>query len=161
MFNIKRKNKNEETIYSPAIGKVIPISEVNDAMFADKLLGDGVGIILEDDLLCSPCDGIISMIAVTKHAIGITSTIGAEIIIHVGLDTVNLNGKGGFEVLVKENQKVKVGDPILKVDRVFMESKNIDLTTPMIVTNCLSFNVSIVQDKKKITYKDELLTILK
>ena len=116
MFNIKRKNKNEETIYSPAIGKVIPISEVNDAMFADKLLGDGVGIILEDDLLCSPCDGIISMIAVTKHAIGITSTIGAEIIIHVGLDTVNLNGKG-FEVLVKENQKVKVGDPILKVDR--------------------------------------------
>ena len=160
MFNIKRKNKNEETIYSPAIGKVIPISEVNDAMFADKLLGDGVGIILEDDLLCSPCDGIISMIAVTKHAIGITSTIGAEIILHVGLDTVNLNGKG-FEVLVKENQKVKVGDPILKVDRVFMESKNIDLTTPMIVTNCLSFNVSIVQDKKKITYKDELLTILK
>ena len=61
MFSIKRKSKNKEVIYSPAIGKMIPISEVNDAMFADKLLGDGVGLILEDDLLCSPCDGIISM----------------------------------------------------------------------------------------------------
>ena len=145
MFSIKRKSKNKE---------------VNDAMFADKLLGDGVGLILEDDLLCSPCDGIISMIAVTKHAIGITSIIGAEIIIHVGLDTVNLNGEG-FEVLVQEKQKVKVGEPLLRVDRVFMNSKNIDLTTPLIVTNCSNFHVSIVQDKKKVAYKNELITISK
>ena len=160
MFNIKRKNKNAEKIYSPAIGEMIPISEVNDQMFADKLLGDGVGLILKEDLLHSPCDGMISMIAVTKHAIGITSTIGAEIIIHVGLDTVNLNGEG-FEVLIRENQKVKVGEPILKIDRAFMNSKNIDLTTPMIVTNCSNFHISIIQDKKKITYKDELITISK
>lgn len=160
MFSIKRKSKNKEVIYSPAIGKMIPISEVNDAMFADKLLGDGVGLILEDDLPCSPCDGIISMIAVTKHAIGITSIIGAEIIIHVGLDTVNLNGEG-FEVLVQEKQKVKVGEPLLRVDRVFMNSKNIDLTTPLIVTNCSNFHVSIVQDKKKVAYKNELITISK
>lgn len=104
MFNFMKKKEKTETIGSPAKGRTILLNKVNDKMFADKLLGDGIAFILEDDVLKAPCNGSVSMIAATKHAFGITSTSGTEILIHIGLDTVNLNGEG-FEVLVEQNQK--------------------------------------------------------
>jgi glucose-specific phosphotransferase system IIA component len=127
-------NKSDMRIYSPVIGKMLKIEEVPDKTFADKLLGDGVAFYTDTDIISSPCSGKITMIADTKHAIGILSDNGVELLIHIGLETVNLQGEG-FEVLVRSKEKVNPGTPLIKVDRKLMESKNINLVIPMVVTN--------------------------
>lgn len=135
MFRFFNKNKESDNIIiSPVNGKCIKLSEVPDSVFAEKMMGDGVAFIPNDDLICSPCVGTVVMIAASSHAIGINSKDGVEILIHVGLNAVQLNGKG-FEVLVKKNQKVKLGTPLIRIDRKFMIEKSIDLTTPLIITN--------------------------
>lgn len=141
MFSFLKKNKSDD-IYSPVKGKSIPLEQVPDKMFADKLMGDGVGFVFEGDTVYAPCDGEIMMIAATKHAFGLKSKAGAEILVHVGLDTVNLDGEG-LEVLVKANSKVKAHQPVIKINREFMKEKNIDLTTPMIITNMNDYEVEI------------------
>ena len=160
MFNFLKKKVTREVLGSPAKGKIISLSKVKDKMFANKMLGDGIAFILEKDILKAPCDGEVSMIAATKHAFGITSSLGAEILIHVGLDTVNLNGEG-FEFLVDAHQKVVAGEPILKIDRAFMKSQGIDLTTPMIITNGDSLKMEISQEEKVVDYEEPLITITK
>ena len=134
MFSFLKRKKNPEEIYSPVNGKCIPLENVPDKIFAQKLMGDGAGFEFEGDTVYAPCDGEILMVAHTKHAVGMKTRSGVEILVHIGLNTVELNGKG-FDVLVKAGQKVKVHDPIIRVDRKFMQEKNIDLTTPMIITN--------------------------
>lgn len=150
MLNLFKKVK-EVDVYAPVKGTVCNISEVKDTMFAQKLLGDGIAILPSDEIICSPCDGVLSMIANTKHAFGITTQHGAELLIHVGLDTVNLNGKG-FEVMSSVNKKVKAGDPILKLDLDYMKENDIDLTMPMVLTNGDEYDLS------KITYEGECTT---
>lgn len=160
MFEFMKKKNKEEMLYSPVVGRKIDLSEVNDAMFSNKLLGDGVAFILSEDVIKSPCDGIVSMIAPTKHALGLISNSGTEIIIHVGLDTVNLQGEG-FDVLIQNNQKVKVGCPLLKVNREFMKEKGIDLTTPMIITNGATLKMEIMDVKGDVGYQVPLIKISK
>lgn len=133
MFGFLKKEKELE-IYSPVKGTMIPLETVNDQVFATKMMGDGVAFVLSDDVISAPCDGSITLIPETFHAIGFTTDLGAEILIHVGLDTVNLAGEG-FEQLATVGTKVKKGTPVLKVDRTALENKGIDLTTPMIITN--------------------------
>lgn len=126
--------KTDSLLYAPVDGSCIPVSEVEDSVFSGRMLGDGVAFRFEGSQVCAPCDGKICMIAETKHAFGIVNDEGVELIIHIGLDTVKLNGEG-FRVLVKENQTVKKGTPIIELDQEFFLNKGIDLTTPMIVTN--------------------------
>ena len=108
MSLFKRKSKDTgNDVYAFISGNTIPITEVNDPVFSAKTLGDGLAIIPSGELICAPCAGTISMVAEgSNHAVGMTLANGAEILIHVGLDTVILNGKG-FKILVKEGQKVK------------------------------------------------------
>lgn len=134
MLKIFKKKRDKIALSAPCKGVLLPIENVQDAMFANKLLGDGFAMQPQEDIICAPCSGQITMIAATAHAIGIQLENGAEILIHVGLDTVNLNGKG-FTVLVKEHQKVKQGTPLLKVDRVFMKKEKMNLTIPIILIN--------------------------
>ena len=111
----KRKAKNEpvKSLKAFISGKVISITEVNDQVFASKALGDGVAIKPSAQIVTAPCDGVISVIAGdSKHAIGITLNNGVEILLHIGLYTVSLNGEG-FRVFVKEKDKVKQGDKLL------------------------------------------------
>ncbi|MBP2642482.1 MAG: system, glucose-specific component [Firmicutes bacterium] len=141
MFSFFEKNKKlDNIIMSPVNGKCIELSEVPDKVFAEKIMGDGVAFILEDDKICSPCYGSIITIASTCHAVGIKSEDGVEILIHVGVNTVELNGEG-FEVLVKMNQKVKLGTPLLKINRAFMQEKSINLTTPLVITNSSEYEL--------------------
>lgn len=138
MFQLfKKKDSN---IYSPVNGKMVQLSEVPDQMFAEKVLGDGAAFYSNEDIIYSPCDGKVSMIADTGHAVGIMADNGAEILIHIGLDTVNLNGKG-FEVLTQKDAKIKPGTPLIKVDRKFMAENNINLIIPMIITNGVPFDL--------------------
>lgn len=122
-------------------------------------MGQGIAIKPESQTVHSPFDGVVSMIAVSKHAIGITSSTGVELLIHVGLDTVQLNGEG-FNILVKENDSLQQGQPILKFDKSLLDSKNYDSIIPVIITNSAEFSETIATKESNITTNDELLTII-
>lgn len=129
-----------EMIMAPVSGKCVDIKEVPDKMFAEKIMGEGVAFRYDGDVIYSPCNGTIAVIAETKHAIGIKSENGVELLIHVGVETVSLKGDG-FEALVQQDEKVEIGTPILKIDRKFMSDKNIDLITSMVITNGEEFDL--------------------
>ncbi|MBC2455795.1 PTS sugar transporter subunit IIA [Clostridium beijerinckii] len=131
MFNFFKKPL---TIIAPISGKTINLNEVPDPVFAEKMAGDGIAINSTGDIVVAPCDGTISLIMDSGHAFAITTNNGIELLVHVGLETVSLNGEG-FEVLKSVNTKVTAGTPILKLDRSFIESKGISLITPVLVAN--------------------------
>ncbi len=141
MFGFLAKNKSDD-LYSPVNGKSIPIEQVPDKLFANKLLGDGVAFVFEGDTIYAPCDGEIIMVASTRHAFGMKTKNGTEILVHVGVETVNLNGEG-FNTLVKPGAKVKAHQPIMRIDRPFMQKMKMDLTTPMIITNLVEAEADI------------------
>ncbi len=115
-------------------GEVVPLAEVPDQVFSQKMMGDGFAVMPTDGTVVSPVDGKIINVFPTKHAIGIQSAGGHEILIHVGIDTVKLNGQG-FEALVKEGDEVKKGQPILRVDLDYVKQNAPSIVTPVIFTN--------------------------
>lgn len=125
---------NDSTIVAPATGDLEDLSEVKDDIFSKKTLGDGVAIKLNDDIIASPANGSISSLFPTGHAFGITTNEGVEILVHIGIDTVNLKGKG-FKILAHQNDRVKAGDPIVNIDRQYIKKQGYDLTTMLIITN--------------------------
>lgn len=126
--------KQEAEIKSPVNGKVILLSEVKDEAFAAEALGKGIAIVPRDGKICAPCDGVVSALFPTGHAVGITSVEGAEVLIHVGMDTVKLNG-AGFTVHVSEGQRIKAGDLLMEADLEVIKRAGYDTTTPVIITN--------------------------
>lgn len=120
-------------------GHVIPITEVADPVFSSKALGDGVAIRPEGQVITAPCSGEISMVAETGHAVGITVNNGAELLLHIGLDTVSLNGEG-FRVMIKQGKKVKQGDVLLEFDKALVERKGLATDCILIVTNADDFS---------------------
>lgn len=143
MFNLF-KSKIDKNIYAPVQGKCVDITKVNDIGFSSCSMGDGIVIIPKSNVIVSPCDGTLQMIFRTGHAFGIKADNGLEILIHIGIDTVNLKGKG-FTVLKKVNQRVKKGDPIIKID-LDMIKKDYDITTMLIVTNGKKFRKTSLDD---------------
>lgn len=157
MFDLFKKKKDID-LYAPVVGETVSLEKVPDKIFADKLMGDGIGFIFEGNTVCAPCDGKISMIANTLHAFGITAANGAEILVHIGLDTVTLEGKG-FKAMVAAGEKVKKGTPIIEIDRDIMKQNNINLITPMIITNSDEFNFEIENsDKHVIAGESKVIT---
>lgn len=138
LFNSKNEETNSSinpnTFVAPVSGKAIPLSEVPDPVFSEKLAGDGMAIIVEGDTVVAPADGEVTLIFKTKHAFAMTLDNGIELLIHIGLETVSLNGEG-FEQLVEQGVKVKAGTPIIKVDKDFLLSKGLSLATPVLITN--------------------------
>lgn len=124
----------DEQVLAPVNGRVIPLSEVKDEAFAGGVLGSGAAIIPENGNICAPCSGTISAMYPTGHAVGIQSGAGAEILIHIGMDTVSMNGDG-FEIKVKEGQAVRAGDLLVCADLEKIQAAGLDITTPVIVTN--------------------------
>lgn len=119
-------------ILAPLTGKAVPLSEVPDPVFSEKVLGDGVAIIPADGKIVSPVDGEISTVAETSHAYGFTSENGQEVLVHVGLETVSLNGEC-FKVYGKAGDKVKAGDLIAEVDLEYLKEKEINSITPVLI----------------------------
>lgn len=141
------KKEEKEVIGAPLKGKVIPLSEVPDEAFAQEVLGKGVGICPEDGLVVAPCDGEITMIFDTKHAISMTTKGGAELLLHIGLDTVNLRGEH-FDVKVSEGDKVSAGAPLLEFNKAKIEEAGYQTISPVIVCNSGDFkNVSTLSGK--------------
>lgn len=120
-------------IYSPVIGVAKDLGDVNDEAFASRMMGDGVAVTPTDSVIKAPADGEISFVFDTKHAIGFTTDDGVSLIIHVGIDTVKLQGKG-FEILKQKGEKVKKGEPIMKIDIDYLKKNAPSLDTPVMCT---------------------------
>lgn len=130
--------KAKKLVLSPVKGKAVPMSEVADPTFAQEILGKGVAVIPEDGHFVAPADGTVTLVFDTKHAICITTADGAELILHVGLDTVKLNGEH-YTAKVQTGDTVKAGDPILDVDLAAVKAAGYDVITPIVVTNTPEF----------------------
>lgn len=129
-----------EALGSPMDGELMALDAVADPVFSGKVLGDGAAVRPAVGQVLSPVDGEISTLPDTAHAVGVTSTLGAELLIHVGRDTVNLKGEH-FSPKVKEGDKVKRGQLLLEFDREALLEKGFDLDTPVIVTNSDDFEL--------------------
>jgi glucose-specific phosphotransferase system IIA component len=137
-------------------GDAIDLSEVNDEMFAERLLGDGIAIIPKEENVYSPVNGMIKVVYETQHMIGMELENGTEIIIHMGIDTVMLKGKP-FNTKVKVGDKVKQGDLLTVVDWHYIKHKGYDITTPIITIKKKVRNVS---EKRRVVKGDLLFEII-
>lgn len=131
MFFIKKKT--DPAVYAPVKGICVDITEVKDEGFSSKIMGDGVAVIPEESIVKAPVDGKVTMIFETGHAFGMEADNGMEILVHIGVDTVNENGKG-FTVLKKAGKHVKKGTPIVELELAALKEKY-DMSTMVIITN--------------------------
>ena len=136
------------SIVAPLSGEIIDLSAVPDQVFAEKMMGDGFAIKPSDGLVLSPVKGKVNNTFPTKHALGLVSEDGLEVLIHVGLDTVNLKGQG-FEMLVAEGDSVEVGTPLLKVDLPYIEDHAKSSITPIVFTNLQGQTLELKKGKAK------------
>lgn len=162
-------SKNEKTkkelnkavsIASPLTGSIVPLSEVNDEVFSKAIMGKGVAVLPTIGEVRAPFNGTINAVFPTKHAIGMTSEDGVEVMIHVGLDTVELDGKG-FTTHVKNNDVVKANDLLLSFDIEAIKQAGYDIVTPVIITNSDEYIDIIETNEKTISSQKELMKIFK
>ena len=137
-FFKKLFGKSPEGIFAPLSGKAVPITEVPDPTFAEGLLGNGIAIIPTDGKVVAPCDCIIGTMFETGPAVTLNAACGAEILIHVGLETVSLNGKP-FTVHVKDGDKVKKGQLLMEADLDAIRAVGLPVITPVLVCNSDEF----------------------
>ncbi|HGF7939804.1 TPA: glucose PTS transporter subunit IIA [Enterococcus faecium] len=136
------QSKAASTVGSPMNGEFVLLENINDATFAQKLLGDGVAIVPSEGKVYSPVNGTVQVMFKTGHAIGLLSDNGDELLIHVGMDTVKLEGRG-FSPKVKDDDKATKGQLLLEFDRELLIKEGFDITTPIIVTNLAVTNKTI------------------
>ena len=149
--------QNRSAIAAPITGEVKPLSECQDQVFAEGTLGKGVIIEPIEGKVYAPCDGVVSEVFDTLHAIGIQSDNEAEILIHVGMDTVRLNGQG-FKAHVQNGEKIRNGQLLLEFDMDFIRSQGLPLTTPVIVTNPENYP-DMRENLGNVKHGDELITL--
>ena len=126
-------NKNIE-IYAPLTGEYVKIEDIPDPVFAQKMMGEGFGINPTEGEVVSPIEGKVDNVFPTKHAIGLKADNGLELLVHIGLDTVQLDGEG-FEVLVSSGDTVQVGDPLVKFNLEYISNNAKSVISPVIITN--------------------------
>lgn len=146
------------TVCSPIKGKIIPLSEVNDAAFSSEVLGKGCAIVPEEGVVTSPVNGTVATLFPTLHAIGILSDDGAEILIHIGLDTVQLEGKY-FKAFVETGAKITKGQKLLEFDIDAIKNAGYHVETPVIITNTASYLDVLTQNVEHVNCGDDLITI--
>lgn len=129
-------------LYVPMKGQVLDVGQSADEVFASKALGDGVAINPVEGMVCAPCDGTISLLFPTKHAVGITSETGVEVLIHIGINTVQLDGQG-FEAFVAQGDKVKKGHKLIAADLDLIREKGMNPQTMMILPEGGNLDVTV------------------
>lgn len=149
----KKKKQEEKGIIALTNGELLEITEVPDEVFSNKIMGDGFAIKSNDGIIVSPVDGTVEMVFDTKHAVGLKADNGLEILIHLGVDTVNLKGEG-FEVFVNAGDKVSAGDKLIKMDVDFIQKNAKSDISPVIFTN-LEENQSVKVITGKVVAKEE------
>lgn len=137
----EKTSKRNLVLYSPIKGKIIPLEEVKDEVFSTGILGRGIAIEPEQGKVFAPCDGVISSIPETNHAVGITAENGMEVLIHVGMDTVKLKGKH-FKRIAEVGKAVKTGDLLLTFDLTAIKGAGYSVTTPMVIADSDNLNLT-------------------
>lgn len=150
---------NNEVIDSPMKGKVLPLSDVPDAAFSHNLLGKGIAIDPVEGKVFAPCDGTLTTFFPTGHALGITTDSGVEILIHIGQNTVQLEGKY-FNKIAEQGAKIKKGDLLLEFDIKNIKEQGFSIITPIIITNTDSYRDVIDFNKDNVSYFDKLITVI-
>lgn len=154
------KGKDEKIVLvSPLKGKVLKLSEVKDEAFSSGVLGKGAAIEPEEGVLYAPADGTVSALFPTGHAIGLTTQTGLELLMHVGMDTVQLDGKG-FQAFVETGDVVKQGQKLLAFDMELISEAGYSLATPVLVTNCDEFEQVEMTEAEKVQAGDSLLCVM-
>ena len=148
-----------ETLVAPCDGVVKDITEAEDEVFSSGILGTGIVIIPAEGRIYAPCDGIITSFFSTGHAIGIHSIEGSEILIHIGADTVKLDGKG-FEKKKSQGDKVSKGEILLEFDIEMLENEGYSISTPMIITNSDEYTDVIIEKFGKVNKGEEILILI-
>lgn len=131
MFNFLNKSMK---ILSPADGILVDLKAVPDPVFSEKMAGEGIAIDVTGDTFVAPADGFLNFIFETNHAFGMQLDNGIELLVHIGLDTVNLKGEG-FERLIAPDSHIKAGTPVIRIDRERLLSYGCNLISPVLVTN--------------------------
>lgn len=149
----------KEVIYSPLKGKVRPLAECKDDAFAQGILGKGVLLIPQEGKVYAPFDGTVTTLFPTKHALGLTSDSGCEVLIHIGMDTVQLEGKH-FEAHTKQGARVKKGDLLVSYDMEAVKAAGYSLETPILITNSGDYVDFIETGKEQADSQDELITVI-
>lgn len=153
-------SSGRHNLKSPLTGKVLPLSEVADQVFSSGAMGKGIAIEPEKGELLAPADGEITTIFPTGHAVGLTTTDGIEILMHIGMDTVELNG-AGFETFVKQGDQVKAGDLLVKFDIDAIRAAGYSTVTPIVITNTDQFTDVLELDQEEIISTEDFLAIVK
>lgn len=160
MLGFLKRNKNYK-IHAAVSGNSINIENVNDSTFSQKLMGDGMAIIPNSDVVVAPCNGKITVLPESKHAFGIVSDDGVEILVHIGIDTVNLHGDG-FKNEVSQGSVVKQGDQIISFEREKLVSQGIDCTTIMVVLNHSEFSkINCMSEGVVVSGQDVVIEVMK
>lgn len=133
-------NKRKLQIYAPVTGVILTLDQVPDPVFSQKMMGEGIAIMPMNGNIHAPIDGTITLISETKHAIGLLSNDGTEVLIHIGLETVSLKGQG-FTVTVNTGDRVSVGQLLIEVDWEYIREHAKSIITPIVITNSAEKNV--------------------
>lgn len=153
-------NINGATILSPMQGTLHSLKHVDDGMFSEEILGQGVAIEPSEGTVVSPVNGTVSAVFDSKHAVGITSEDGLELLIHVGIDTVQLNGEG-YEYFIQKDQKIQVGDKLIQFDLEGIKAKGYKTITPVVITNSAEVGDILTANESPIKYGEEVIKVMK
>ncbi|KQL34779.1 PTS beta-glucoside transporter subunit IIA [Bacillus sp. FJAT-25509] len=156
---VKNVDQNRiQEVVSPIKGKVVPLTDVKDATFSSEALGKGIAIEPQEGKVVSPVNGVVTTLFRTKHAIGITSENGIEILIHVGMDTVKLDGEF-FTAHISQGDVVKAGDLLVEFDLVKIKEAGYEVTTPIVITNSTNYLEINTVNKENVKENETLLTV--
>ena len=147
------------SVVSPLDGDIIELKEVDDEVFASGVTGKGVAIVPTNNVVISPVEGTVSVLFPSKHAVGITTKDGVELLVHIGLNTVMLNGEG-FTTFVNQGDKVVCGQKLLEFDKEFILSKGYSLQSPVLVTNADQFSDIVMNENQTVKTGEELYKVL-
>lgn len=153
-------NKEMYEIGAPMVGKVVSVKEVNDPTFSEDILGKGLAIIPADGKVYAPCDGEVDMIFETGHAVSMMTAFGAELLLHIGLDTVNLKGKY-FTIHAGIGDQVKKGDLLVEFDLPAVVAEGYDPITPMIICNYNDFGTMDLKIGKSVESGETVMEVAK
>ncbi len=152
--------KSGDVICAPVAGQAVPISQVSDPTFGEEILGKGVAIVPSDGKIVAPCDATVDMMFDTGHAVSLVADFGAEILVHIGLDTVNLKGKH-FTVHAKSGDKVTKGQLLMEVDLEAVKAEGYDVITPVVICNSGDYGTFKTQVDKTVAVGDEIIRLAK
>ncbi len=147
-------------VVSPVAGKLVPLSEVSDPTFSEEILGQGAAVIPSDNQFVSPVDGTVTTVFPTGHAVALTSSDGVEVLLHIGLDTVKLNGKH-YTIHAEEGQQVKKGDLLLEADLEQIKAEGFDIITPVVICNSEEFSEIGMAKSSQVTAGNVIINIIK